>query len=74
MFIFYLYFNLIITIVTIYFINYNFTSKMLVHFIGDIKIIIAHIAVKCIKHFFKYMINASQWDKKARHKPTSAIL
>ena len=51
MFIFFLYFNLIITIVTIYFINYNFTSKMLMYFIGDIKIIIEHIAVKCITHF-----------------------
>ena len=35
------------------------------YFIGDIKIIIEHIAVKCIKHFFKYMINASQWNKKS---------
>ena len=47
---------------------------MLMYFIGDIKITIAHRATKFIKYFYKYMINASQWDKKVRHKPTSAIL
>lgn len=47
---------------------------MIMYFIGDIKIIIVHRAIKCIKHFYKYMINAGQWDKKVRHKPISAIL
>lgn len=43
------------------------------YFIVNIKIIIAHRAIKCIK-FFKWHDKCQPMGQKARHKPTSAIL